>query len=176
MIKMLKMMLSISLLLLFLTQAHGFSVEEGKEILMPFKKELMGTLMGEMKAHGPVAALETCHLKAMPITDKHARSVVAMGRTSHKLRNPKNTPQEWVRPYLEEFKSGVKKEAVTVKLKNGNTGYLEPIYIQAQCLVCHGEKLANPISQALEDKYPADQATGFKVGDFRGLFWLEIAK
>ncbi len=162
--------------LLASTSGHGFSVEEGKKTLMPFKKELMGTLMSKMKKEGPVAALETCHLKAMPITKKHASKVVAMGRTSHKVRNPKNAPKDWVKPYLSEFKSGTRKEALTIKLENGHTGYLEPIYLQAKCLVCHGAKVAKPIEDALKEKYPSDQARGFKVGDFRGLFWLEVAK
>lgn len=158
------------------TQAFSFSVEEGKKTLMPFKKELMGTLMSTMKKSGPVAALETCHLKAMPITQKYASGVVGMGRTSHKIRNPKNAPKTWVKPYLAEFKSGKRKEALTVKLKNGHTGYLEPIYVQAKCLVCHGKNVAKPIAQALKKNYPKDQARGFNVGDFRGLFWLEVAK
>ena len=132
--------------------------------------------MSAMKKGGPVAALETCHLKAMPITDKHAEKVVAMGRTSHKVRNPKNAPKDWVKPYLAEFKSGQRKEAITVNLKDGHTGYLEPIYVQAKCLVCHGSKLAAPLEKSLKEKYPKDQARGFKVGDFRGLFWLEVSK
>jgi len=162
--------------IVFSLQAYSFSVEEGKEALMPFKKELMGTLMSTMKKSGPVAALETCHMKAMPITQKYAQHFIGMGRTSHKIRNPKNKPQAWVKPYLKEFVSGKRKEALTVKLKNGHTGYLEPIYVQAKCLVCHGKRIAKPIAQALEEKYPQDQARGFKVGDFRGLFWLEVAK
>lgn len=161
-------------LVLFSVQSFSFSVEDGKKTLMPFKKELMGTLMSKMKEAGPVAALETCHLKAMPITQKHAAKVVAMGRTSHKIRNPKNAPKQWVKPYLDEFKSGKRKEALTVKLKNGHTGYLEPIYLNAKCLVCHGAKVSKPIEEALKEKYPHDQARGFKPGDFRGLFWLEV--
>ena len=155
---------------------QGMSVEEGKKALMPFKKNLMGTLMSHMKSEGPEGALKACHLEAMPITQKHAKKFVAMGRTSHKLRNPENKPQEWVKPYLEEFKEGERKEAMVVQLKNGNTGYLEPIYVKAQCLVCHGEKVSAPVEKALEKDYPADQARGFKAGDFRGLFWFEVAK
>jgi len=157
-------------------QVFSFTVDEGKKTLMPFKKELMGTLMGTMKKSGPVAAVEVCHLQAIPITKKHGAAVIGMGRTSHKLRNPKNAPRAWVRPYLEQFKLGKKKKALTLRLRDGHTGYLEPIYIQAKCLVCHGENISKSVAAVLKKNYPYDQAKGFKVGDFRGLFWLEVAK
>jgi hypothetical protein len=168
-----KKMLLLSVLLISIP-SFGFTVEEGKKILGPFKKELMGTLMSEMKTGGPIAALKSCHLKAMPITDKYAKKVIAMGRTSHKIRNPKNTPQKWVNPYLEEFKNGVKKEAIVVKLENGHSGYLEPIYILPKCLVCHGDNVDPNLKKEIDILYPQDQARGFKVGEFRGLFWMEV--
>lgn len=160
-------------MLSFTISTYSLTVQQGGKILEPFKKELMGTLKGEMKKNGPVAALSTCHLKAMPITEKHAKNIVGMGRTSHKLRNPKNAPRDWVKPYLSQFQKGQLNEAMVVPLKNGHLGYLEPIKVQPACLVCHGKKRAPGVDAALQKFYPKDQAKDFSVGDFRGLFWLE---
>ena len=53
-------------------------------------------------------------------------------------------------------------------------GYAEPIIVQPMCLACHGESLAPEIAAKISEAYPDDQATGFKVGDFRGVFWVEF--
>ena len=53
-------------------------------------------------------------------------------------------------------------------------GYVEPIVMQPMCLTCHGESLAPEIAARISEVYPDDQATGFKVGDFRGVFWVEF--
>lgn len=155
------------------TSVFALDLEQAKEILKPFKLELMRTLKEDMKKNGAVSALKTCNLKAIPITNKHALKVVGLGRTSHKLRNPKNAPLNWVSPYLEKYQSGELKKPMVIQLKNGNHGYLEPINIQGTCLQCHGIKRAPGVDEALKKLYPQDKAVGFKMGDFRGLFWLE---
>lgn len=162
------------LTLLLSSTTYALTEKEGAELLKPLKMDLMKTLKSELSAHGPVAALESCYLQAGPITEKYAKKIVGMGRTSHKLRNPKNAPKDWVKPYLDEFVSGKRKEPVLVKLDNGHRGYLEPIKIKGTCLICHGPKLSSDLDKKISKLYPKDEAKGFKVGDFRGLFWLEV--
>lgn len=160
---------------LFLSvSTFALTEKEGAELLKPLKMDLMKTLKGQLSAHGPVEALESCHLQAGPITEKYAKKIVGMGRTSHKLRNPKNAPKDWVKPYLSEFVSGKRKEPVLVKLPNGHQGYLEPIKVKGTCVICHGAKVSADLDKKISKLYPKDEAKGFKVGDFRGLFWLEI--
>ncbi len=174
--KKIKVVLMFSLCSLFVSQgtwAESSSVNP-KEVLKPLKKDLMKSLSGKLKKDGPVAALKFCHLKAMPITKKHQNFKGTLGRTSHKLRNPKNAPKDWVKPYLAEFVSGKRKDSLTIKLEDGKHGYLEPIRInQPACLKCHGENISPKVQETLSQLYPKDQATGFKMGDFRGLFWVE---
>ncbi len=165
---------TLSVLILLVSSSYALTEKDAQELLKPLKMDLMGTLKKKLSAHGSVAALESCHLQAGPITEKYAKKIVGMGRTSHKLRNPENAPQDWVKPYLKEFVSGKRKEPVLVKLPNGNQGYLEPIKVKGMCLICHGSKLSKDLDQKLTKLYPKDQARGFKAGDFRGLFWLEV--
>jgi hypothetical protein len=65
-------------------------------------------------------------------------------------------------------------EATIVALPGGRVGYAEPIRVQALCLTCHGGAIPESMSARLDDLYPEDRATGYEVGDFRGLFWAEF--
>jgi hypothetical protein len=99
------------------------------------------------------------------------------GRTSHKIRNQANAPQPWADVYLKEFqgtfKGDIKKDFIIHKLENSKRVYLEPLYVQAQCLTCHGETVAPEIKTKLAEIYPQDKATGFKLGEFRGFIWIK---
>ena len=64
-------------------------------------------------------------------------------------------------------------QPVSVPLANGRRGYVEPIVMQPLCLACHGETLAPEVAEQIAAEYPEDRATGFRVGDFRGVFWVE---
>jgi hypothetical protein len=60
------------------------------------------------------------------------------------------------------------------RLPDGRTAYAEPIVIQDLCLACHGAEVAPDVKAALAEKYPTDAATGYVVGDLRGLAWVEL--
>ena len=98
---------------------------------------------------------------------------VAMGRTSHRLRNPDNDGPDWATTVLEQYlQAGAAFAPQTIVLDDGQTGYVEPIVTQPMCLACHGAELSPVVQAALDTHYPADQATGFEVGDLRGVFWV----
>ncbi len=58
----------------------------------------------------------------------------------------------------------------------GSLGVTLPITFAANCLDCHGSPdTINPVVKAaLAAKYPKDQATGFKEGDIRGWFRVQV--
>lgn len=156
--------------------ALGARVEEAKAALAPLKQQLMGALKGALDEGGPMKAVDVCQLKAPAIAAGASHDGVTVGRTSHKLRSPDNAPRAWMKPLLEEYASGPKAPGSfkTVELEGGGLGYVEPIYVQPMCLSCHGAELAPEVSSAIAARYPGDQATGFREGDFRGLFWVEL--
>jgi hypothetical protein len=47
------------------------------------------------------------------------------------------------------------------------------INVAQSCLACHGDKKLRP--DFIKEKYPKDQACGFKAGDFRGLFVVSFS-
>ena len=69
---------------------------------------------------------------------------------------------------------GADRAPVVVPLPDNRTGYVEPIVTQPLCLACHGSSLAPEIAERLAADYPDDRATGFEVGDLRGVFWAEF--
>lgn len=149
-------------------------LDKGAETLTPLKQGLMGALT-EALQDGPVAAIEVCSVKAPGIAESLSGDGVAVGRTSHKLRNPENAPRAWVQPLLEAYVANPENPAPeVVSLEDGAVGYVEPIFVNAMCLTCHGETLAPTVASALDARYPNDEARGFGVGDFRGLFWIEF--
>lgn len=169
-----------SFALAFLMGCGGESVdrevwlEKGAETLTPLKQGLMGALT-EALQDGPVAAIEVCSVKAPGIAESLSGDLIEVGRTSHQLRNPNNAPREWVKPLLEAYVSNPEnKEPELVSLDTGGVGYVEPIYVNAMCLTCHGESLGPEVASALDARYPNDEARGFGIGDFRGLFWIEF--
>lgn len=59
-------------------------------------------------------------------------------------------------------------------LDDERIGYVEPITVAPLCTTCHGESISPGISNAIAERYPDDEATGFTVGDLRGVFWVEF--
>jgi hypothetical protein len=55
---------------------------------------------------------------------------------------------------------------------------LRPIAQRSICASCHGpaDKLDPAVRSALRERYPADRATGFRRGEIRGWFWVEMPK
>ncbi|MEZ4265136.1 MAG: DUF3365 domain-containing protein [Myxococcota bacterium] len=151
------------------------AAERGAAALAPFKKNLMGALKAGM-AVGPVSAVEACHLSAPGMPAAASTPEVTVGRTTDKLRNPENAPKPWMKPLLADYaKAGPGAAPRAVALEDGKVGYVEPIYLQEMCLACHGSTLNAEVATTLAERYPKDEAKGYAAGDFRGLFWVEMA-
>ena len=157
--------------------AHDSAVEKQREKALAAKQELFqqlsGRLMEVMSEHGPAAAITVCSEEAPQITSEVGKKYgVAIGRTSFRLRNPKNKPPAWASSLIQQRVA----EPQLVNLANGQLGALLPIRLQPQCLLCHGpeENIPAEVKQALAQGYPDDQATGFAVDQLRGWFWIEV--
>jgi hypothetical protein len=136
---------------------------------------LSSRLMEVLQSQGPAAAIEVCSQEAVEIAQQVGQEHgVEIGRTSFKLRNPANAPRDWVQPYVEQRIESPQ----SLTLENGNHGALFPIRLDVKCLICHGgpDDMLEQVSEELAKRYPNDQATGFKQGDLRGWFWVEVPK
>lgn len=152
---------------------------EARALAGDLKSSLMKNLSEKISKDGVVEAIPFCHANVKPIAKTAAKdrmSKYEFGRTSHKIRNVANGPQPWAAEYLKEFqgkfKGDVKKDFIITTVDNKKV-YLEPLYVQPQCLLCHGEKVSAEVKKKLNSLYPEDKATGFKVGEFRGFIWVK---
>lgn len=150
------------------------------ELGTALKTELTQTL----QTGGPLAALSLCHENApqiaAAISEKHH---VDVGRTSLKLRNPNNAPDDWELHVLKAFAERKAKGEDPTKLefyeildKEGKKQirYMKAIPVMPPCLICHGPAITPEVSAKLKTLYPDDKATGFQVGDLRGAFTLVV--
>lgn len=104
---------------------------------------------------------------------------VRVGRTSGRLRNPRNAPPGWARVYVEETARARFADVPAVAFDLGDrVGLLRPIEIRRRCLACHAsrEALAEGTRAWLARAYPEDRALGYALGDLRGFWWAEAPK
>lgn len=141
------------------------------------RSQMYGTLLGElMKAiqkNGAPGAIDVCSKRAPEIARAAGeKQGVRIGRTSWKLRNPKNQPPVWAALLVDERPGEVRFMADD----SGRLGALMPIRLSGTCLKCHGgpDDLAPGVKDQLDRLYKDDQATGFRDGELRGWFWVEV--
>ena len=155
---------------------------ESKQLATDLKQSLMKNLMGHISSSGVESAIGFCQINVKPIAKEAAKDRInkyEFGRTSHKIRNSANTPKDWMLPLLEQFKTikfdvtKVSTYSQTGKLPDGKRYYAEPLFVQAQCLACHGENVNASLNKKITALYPEDKATGFKLSEFRGMIWIK---
>lgn len=135
--------------------------------------KLSGRLMEVLQSEGPAQAISVCSQEAVKIADDVGKeNGVQIGRTSFKLRNSANAPRDWVKPFVEERVQTPQ----FVQLDGGSLGGLFPIHLNVKCLMCHGgeDEILDDVKLELAKQYPDDQAIGFKQGELRGWFWVEV--
>ena len=101
-------------------------------------------------------------------------------RVSDKPRNPNNKASDKELNYIEFFKSKIKNnESYEPVLTNedGNRNFYLPIITNTMCLNCHGipgTSIDPKVTLLLNDKYPYDQATGYKENEVRGIWSISF--
>jgi hypothetical protein len=139
------------------------------------KATLMTELTAALQRGGPLEALDVCAGRAQSLTEASATAHVRVGRTSHRLRNPKNRAPAWLQEAVDALARGERREATLTSIGQGRFGYFEPLVTQPMCTTCHGSDLPDELRAAIARRYPQDAALGFAPGDVRGLVWVEIA-
>jgi hypothetical protein len=128
-------------------------------------------------------ALNVCADVAQEITAKVRREQgIEIGRTSLRLRNPANAPDDFERAWLEanaertEFDSAGEVEWVAGDDGALELRYIKPILLGPACLQCHGrpEDIDEPTRELLTERYPQDQATGYRAGQLRGIVSVRV--
>jgi hypothetical protein len=154
----------------------SFEVEAKKE-LAKVKKSFMSEMTSAISKSGPYGAVDSCHLKAPHLIENNYGGKFIIRRASNKIRNKDNKAPEWLVPILKDLNKTTSKNPMMAKVHTIDNFkvYIEPIYVKGICLQCHG-KPVDSVQKKLKKLYPNDQATGYKLGDFRGVFYVKELK
>jgi len=63
-----------------------------------------------------------------------------------------------------------------VQRADGELRYYRPIVVAELCTTCHGPRdaLDPAVAEALDRRYPDDEATSYRPGDFRGVVRVSV--
>jgi hypothetical protein len=104
---------------------------------------------------------------------------VFVKRVSFNNRNEGNFPDEYEQQILNRFREMQKNNKLTdtsenieiiIEDESKYLRYLRPIFIQAECLNCHGSEMdmQQETKELIAEIYPNDKAINYKIGDLRG--------
>ena len=158
----------------------------GDEISTEAQQQLINALQKAIEEKGVPGAIEFCKVQALPIlqsvSEKHG---VSIRRASNRYRNPQDKPTEEEKGILEAYEYNAENELPLEpsiqKFENGEVYlYTKAIKIpNAMCLSCHGQPgtdISPETQKVIDELYPNDLATGFKLGDLRGMWSIRIPK
>lgn len=154
------------------------SIEWSRAKANGFLKDLRLRLQAGM-AESPMAAIAVCAEDAPKIAERWSTEGVVVRRTALKVRQTDNEPSAADRATMMAFakrlaagESAGQVEDFAVS-SSGQTRYARALITEAPCLVCHGETIAPAISKIIGERYPEDAATGFRLGELRGIVVVE---
>lgn len=179
-------LITLSLLLLLLpgvtvAQDNSELEQQATEKIVIFATNLKSELVAAIQRGGLEEGIRICHHRAPEIAEASSSAGWQLERTSLKLRNPDNAPDNWEQSVLQQFQrrfeNGESVQNMTASTTVDNQQekvyrYMQAIAVDGVCLACHGQNIAPETRIMLEKYYPEDQATGFRAGDLRGAFSL----
>jgi hypothetical protein len=160
------------------------ALADARQVSDELGAKVRGLLLQEIEKGGYANAVRVCSEVAQEITSRfneHEGRLIR--RVSLRYRNPRNVPDEFERRKLEEFdrlnrEKKLANEYFEVVNEEGHPylRYMKPLIVQPVCIFCHGpkENIPGEVKTILAEKYPADQATGFLIGDVRGAISVKI--
>ena len=154
----------------------------GKPAAEALMTALKTELVSAMREGGPVHAIDFCSERALALTDEVGKGLNGLGlkRTTLKPRNSANAPDEMELEVLQIFNRLPREAQPAIQVQKVQRGedtiyrYYQPLYVASLCLTCHGERVPSAVQKVLAERYPNDEATGYREGDFRGLIRVEI--
>lgn len=169
---------------LTLTQEQQIK-EIGEASAMALMKNLKQHLMEALNSGDTAEAVEFCSAQAIPLTEQAQATLqpgVQIKRTSFKVRNPQNAPDQYEQEVLKQFELLIEQGKSLTQFyiqkipEKTEYRYYKPMTVSKICLKCHGdpEDMEAVVKKVLIENYPGDNAIGYKIDDFRGLIRVSI--
>jgi hypothetical protein len=164
------------------------ALERGKAISAETFGILSSNLLGAIQSGGVSNALPFCSLAAFPLTAGIAtRHGVTLRRLTHKPRNPANRADAAELAIIQSYQGLISitptsptnpPPPTVTNMAPSQTSFFAPILLSKElCLKCHGQTgkdIAAGDVEIIRRLYPADEATGFVMGDLRGLWRIDF--
>ena len=164
---------------------HSISNQEelfgkGKVIAQASFTKLSTELKSAMEVGGVESAIQYCSISAIPLTDSLSKvHNASIRRVSDKYRNPINRPTaeelEVIKFYQQQANNNEQLKPLIREVHEKQVFYA-PINIQELCLKCHGSLNEMPNYPVIKNTYPDDLATGYVLGDLRGIWSISFNK
>ncbi|ADR34249.1 cytochrome c family protein [Sulfuricurvum kujiense DSM 16994] len=171
-----------SSLLLASSSADEQAIAKGNQASALLVQKLGGELKIQMQSNSALGALNFCSQNALTLTEQVAKETkTSMKRLSLKNRNPLNAPTPQEAALLNRWETLAKNGEPLpphelVNVSDTAAVYYKPILINNEaCLKCHGN-VEGELAKAIRAAYPDDKATGYKMGDLRGMIAVEMAR
>jgi outer membrane murein-binding lipoprotein Lpp len=160
------------------TEDQAEYLAKGKKITAFSFKALSSEVIKAIEEGGVKHATEYCQLQASPLIDSLSKTYQAdISRVSDKYRNQENKPDELDLKVIEDYRRQLSEgHELQAHLEGKGTQviYYSPIIIlNPLCLQCHGEPgktMETENAKFIKTKYPEDKATGYTLGELRGVW------
>lgn len=157
------------------------TVQTGEKVSAALVQKLGGELKSHMAKNGPVAALGFCSSQAIALTKEVSDTThYKVKRVTLLDRNPQNRANAEESLILSTWQNKLKEGQMLPAYEIHSDGDLDrfykPIMINNEaCLKCHGAvDPQSELGRAIKAAYPNDRATGYKMGDLRGMIVVDI--
>ncbi len=167
-------------------EQQALGLQRGRAIAAETFALLSSNLQSAIKTSGVSNALPFCSMSASPLTaGMAAKYGVKLRRITHKPRNPASRADAVEIAVLKSFEERLAASSSTnpppplvTNLAVNTATFFSPILLNnALCLKCHGEPgrdIAPEDAAIIQRLYPGDEATGFKLGDLRGAWRIDM--
>ena len=152
-------------------------IAKGNSIVAKTFDTLRNSLLHAINDKGTDGAIEFCSEQAFSLTTLYSEDIT-IKRSSLRVRNENNSPDQLEESVLSgmssDIGSGAGAQAKIVR-QDGQVHFFKPILLQPICLNCHGDpgsEIQPKTLARIRELYPNDKATGYKVGDLRGIWHI----
>ncbi|MGN6213128.1 Tll0287-like domain-containing protein [Parafilimonas sp.] len=168
------------------TPDEALYLRRGDSVASFAQAMLLSNVSNAIQTRGVAGAVDFCSEKAIPLTDSAAALYgYAISRISNKNRNPGNALRTaadslaWQQMNALIQDSAQKQKHFIMQAGNSITYYKAITIAMPTCLKCHGQPQTNispEVLAVINQKYPADKATGYHAGELRGLWKIKMTK
>ncbi|MCX7606535.1 MAG: DUF3365 domain-containing protein [Bacteroidia bacterium] len=141
------------------------------------QQSVFQALLKASERAGWAGAVRYCSQVAESLSS-HRESRLILQRVAFRNRNPRNRLIDSLDTVAYNYFAQTRDpKSYVLRASKGTLRYYRPIYITVEtCLKCHGlpESIDGPALAEIRRRYPGDRATGFTLGELRGMWRMEI--